>query len=223
MAEHKERSRPVRRRLSPEHRRRQLLTVAYQLLDELGPQGVKISEVAARAGVSRPLVYRFYANRTELLVAVLDDFEDALSTRFRGLVRDQEISTDAYEVAALFVHGCCDLIEERGGGVWDLLMSRSADRDVVEFADTVLQRIIEPWHAPLEAFCGQGATPTQVIADMVIRAGDVAINHWVSGHITREVAVDACVTSIAGMLIAFANTQSDESDEAAQGSMTGST
>lgn len=223
MAEHKETSRPVRRRLSPEHRRRQLLTVAYQLLDEVGPQGVKISEVAARAGVSRPLVYRFYANRTELLVAVLDDFEDALSTRFRGLVSDQKISTDAYEVAALFVHGCCDLIEERGGGVWDLLMSRSSDRDVVEFADTVLQRIIEPWHAPLEAFCGQGSTPTQVIADMVIRAGDVAINHWVSGHITREVAVDACVTSIAGMLIAFANTQSEDTDEAAQGSMTGST
>lgn len=223
MTEQKEVTRPVRRRLSPEHRRRQLLTVAYEILDEAGPQGVKISEVAARAGVSRPLVYRFYDNRTELLVGVLEDFEDALSARFRGLITDHKISNDAYEVAAHFVHGCCDLIEERGGGVWDLLMSRSSDRDVVEFADAVLQRIIEPWYASLEEFCGHGPTPTNVIADMVIRAGDVALNHWVTGHISRQVAVDACVTSIAGILIAFANLQLQDDGPRTQLSGSGST
>src|SRR5699024_2071557 len=145
---------PARRRLSPELRRRQLLTVAYEILEEAGPEGMQISEVAARAGVSRPLVYRFYANRTELLIAVLDDFESELSQYFQGLMTEDNLSEDPYEIAARCVHGCCDLIEERGGGVWDLLMSRSADREVVEFAETVLQRIIEPWYEPLEAFCG---------------------------------------------------------------------
>lgn len=207
MAETKDASRPARRRLSPELRRRQLLTVAYEILEEVGPEGMQISEVAARAGVSRPLVYRFYANRTELLIAVLDDFESELSQYFQGLMTEDNLSEDPYEIAARFVHGCCDLIEERGGGVWDLLMSRSADREVVEFAETVLQRIIEPWYEPLEAFCGQHPTPTKVIADMVVRVGDVAINNWVSGDISREVAVHACVTSIAGMLVAFANMQ----------------
>lgn len=211
MAEPNETSRPVRRRLSPEIRRKQLLTVAYEILEETGVEGMQISEVAARAGVSRPLVYRFYANRTELLIAVLEDFEKDLSQYFQGLVSDASLSEDPYEIAARFVHGCCDLIEECGGGVWDLLMSRSADRDVVEFAETVLQRIIEPWYEPLEVFCGEHPTPTKVIADMVIRVGDVAINNWVSGAVSRDVAVDACVTAIAGMLVAFANTHPTES------------
>lgn len=205
MVDTKDTSRPARRRLSPELRRRQLLTVAYEILEEVGPEGMQISEVAARAGVSRPLVYRFYANRTELLIAVLDDFENALSQHYQGLVDENALSEDPYDIAARFVHGCCDLIEERGGGVWDLLMSRSSDREVVEFAETVLERIIAPWHQPLEIFCGHHLTPTKVIADMVVRVGDVAINNWVSGNISREVAVNACVTSIAGMLIAFAN------------------
>lgn len=205
MVDTKDTSRPARRRLSPELRRRQLLTVAYEILEEVGPEGMQISEVAVRAGVSRPLVYRFYANRTELLIAVLDDFENALSLHYQGLVDENTLSEDPYDIAARFVHGCCDLIEERGGGVWDLLMSRSSDREVVEFAETVLERIIAPWHQPLEIFCGHHLTPTKVIADMVVRVGDVAINNWVSGNISREVAVNACVTSIAGMLIAFAN------------------
>lgn len=205
MADIKAAPRPSRRRLSPDLRRRQLLNVAYEILEEVGPEGMQISEVAARAGVSRPLVYRFYANRTELLIAVLDDFESALSEYYQGLMNEEALSAEPYDIAARFVHGCCDLIEERGGGVWDLLMSRSADREVVEFAEAVLERIIEPWYQPLEIFCGRHPTPTKVIADMVVRVGDVAINNWVSGNISREVAVNACVTSIAGMLVAFAN------------------
>lgn len=212
MSETNDGSPPARRRLSPELRRRQLLTVAYEILEEAGPEGMQMSEVAARAGVSRPLVYRFYANRTELLIAVLGDFESELSSNFQGLITEDTLSEDPYEIAARFVHGCCDLLEERGGGVWDLLMSRSADREVVEFAETVLQRIIEPWYEPLEVFCGEHPTPTKVIADMVVRVGDVAINSWVSGEISREVAVDACVTSIAGMLVAFANMQPRAAD-----------
>lgn len=194
-----------RQRLAPELRRQQLIRVAYRILANEGPEGMQISEVAARAGVSRPLVYRFFANRTELLVAVLDDFERSLSTRFSELVQDGAFPEDPRDIAALFVHASCDLIEERGGGVWDLLMSRSSDKEVVQFSKEILQRLMGPWTEPLGSFVGASEVPATAIADMLIAAGDVALSHWVRGQISRNVAVDACVTAIAGILVAFSS------------------
>lgn len=198
----------ARIRLAPEQRRKQLLDVAYGILDELGPQGIQISEVAIRAGVSRPLVYRFFSNSVELLNAVIEDFTNVLAERFSALTTQYDFSSDPHTIAAMFVHTCCDLIEERGGGIWDLLMSRSADREVVQFAETRINELMLPWYEPLEAFCGSSPTPAPVIADMLVRVGDVALNNWVTGRISRDTAVTTCVTSIAGMLIAFSTQQS---------------
>lgn len=205
MGEYEGQSAPARQRLSPERRRNQLIQVAYRILTEDGPEGMQISEVASRAGVSRPLVYRFFGNRTELLVAVLDDFERSLSERFQALVESDDLPYDARESASKFVHACCDLIDERGGGVWDLLMSRSTERDVVQFAQEVLKRIMAPWLDLLAAFCTQSQVPPKIIADMLVGAGDVALHHWVHGRIPREVAVDACVSAISGILISFSS------------------
>lgn len=211
MGEHDGHTVPPRQRLSPERRRNQLIQAAYRILAEEGPEGMQISEVAARAGVSRPLVYRFFSNRTQLLVAVLDDFERSLSARFRELAQGGEMPEDPRDMAAKFVHSTCDLIEERGGGVWDLLMSRSSDREVAQFSQEVLDRVMEPWYASLTAFCGHSNVPAKVIADMLIAAADVALHHWVHGRISREITVDACVTSIAGILISFASIQGNSS------------
>lgn len=194
-----------RQRLSPDRRIEQLLDVAYRILSVDGPEGVQISEVAQQANVSRPLVYRFFANRTELLVAVLDDFERALSSRFQALVTGDSLPEDPREIAAMFVHCSCDLIEERGGGAWDLLMSRSTDKDVVAFSQKVLSRVMAPWYPLLEAYCSASQVPASVIADMLVAAGDTALHNWVHGRMSREVAVEACVRAISGILLAFRN------------------
>lgn len=197
----------TRQRLSSDKRREQLIDVAYRILTESGPEGMQISEVALRAGVSRPLVYRFFKNRTELLVAVLDDFERSLSARFRELLSDGTEMTDARSIAKLFVQAACDLIEERGGGAWDLLMSRSTDPEVVDFSKAVVQRLMAPWVQMLAQFLGNSIVPAQVVSSMLVAAGDTALYHWVRGEISREVAVDACVAAITGILMSFVNQQ----------------
>ena len=194
----------TRQRLSSDKRREQLIDVTYQILTESGPEGIQISEVASRASVSRPLVYRFFANRTELLVAVLDDFERSLSSRFQALLQDEATSlTDVREIATLFVQAACDLIEERGGGAWDLLMSRSTDPEVVGFSKAVVQRLMAPWVELLGQFLGASIVPAAVVSSMLVAAGDTALYHWVRGEISRDVAVDACVAAIGGIMQAF--------------------
>lgn len=198
----------LRQRLSSDKRREQLVNVAYEILTQSGPEGMQISEVAARAGVSRPLVYRFFANRTELLVAVLDDFERSLSGRFAELLSSDTSMTDARAIATLFVQASCELIEERGGGAWDLLMSRSTDPEVVDFSKAVVRRLMAPWVELLAAFLGDSVVPASVVSGMLVAAGDTALHHWVRGEISRDVAVDACVAAITGILMAFVSTNS---------------
>jgi AcrR family transcriptional regulator len=50
-------------------RRDQLLTAAIQLFDERGFQSVGLGDVAEAAGIVRTGVYRYFTNKTELLVA----------------------------------------------------------------------------------------------------------------------------------------------------------
>ncbi|MBI4515992.1 MAG: TetR/AcrR family transcriptional regulator [Deltaproteobacteria bacterium] len=103
----------ARTRLSPDERRRQLLQVAAELMTQRGIDAVQFAEVAAAAGVTRQLVYRFFPSRQALIMAVLEDFAGELTQRFgRGAARSIPGSLD--EVTRVFVEAVCDTIEARG-------------------------------------------------------------------------------------------------------------
>ena len=69
-------------RLWAADRRKQLLGVAARLLAQEGLDGVRIPDVAAEAGVTRPVV-RHFSNRQAILVGVLEDFGATLQERGR--------------------------------------------------------------------------------------------------------------------------------------------
>src|SRR5262245_51630160 len=97
-----------RRRLAPLERRQELLRVAAHLLTRRGVDGLQFGEVAAAAGVTRPLVYRFFPSRQALIVAVLEDYAEDLTGRFaRGALRS---SGSLDEITRVFVEAVCDII-----------------------------------------------------------------------------------------------------------------
>ncbi|MFF8830110.1 TetR/AcrR family transcriptional regulator [Streptomyces sp. NPDC015131] len=74
---------PAYRRLSVEERRTQLLGVALSLFAHRAPEDVSLDDVAEAAGVSRPLVYRYFAGgKQELYEAALRSAADALELCF---------------------------------------------------------------------------------------------------------------------------------------------
>ncbi|MEI7034651.1 TetR/AcrR family transcriptional regulator [Streptomyces pratensis] len=71
------------RRLSVEKRRAQLLLAALGLFAHRAPDEVSLDEVAAAAGVSRPLVYRYFpGGRQQLYEAALGSAADELKLCF---------------------------------------------------------------------------------------------------------------------------------------------
>ncbi len=88
---------PVRRRLSPEARRNQLLDCARDIILNQGLSTLTMEILAQEAGVSNPLIYKYFATRLqilqELLIREYGTFRDSVTqnlsevTTYRDAVR----------------------------------------------------------------------------------------------------------------------------------------
>ncbi|MFE7648853.1 TetR/AcrR family transcriptional regulator [Streptomyces phaeoluteigriseus] len=72
----------VRRRMGVEERRQQLIGVALELFARRSPDEVSIDEIAAAAGISRPLVYHYFPGKLSLYEAALQRASEDLASRF---------------------------------------------------------------------------------------------------------------------------------------------
>jgi AcrR family transcriptional regulator len=66
-----------------EERRQQLIGVALELFSQRSPDDVSIDEIAAAAGISRPLVYHYFPGKLSLYEAALRRAAEDLAGRFR--------------------------------------------------------------------------------------------------------------------------------------------
>ncbi|WP_225822975.1 TetR/AcrR family transcriptional regulator [Streptomyces naphthomycinicus] len=65
-----------------EERRQQLIGVALDLFSRRSPDEVSIDEIAAAAGISRPLVYHYFPGKLSLYEAALKRAAEELASRF---------------------------------------------------------------------------------------------------------------------------------------------
>ncbi|WP_062206671.1 TetR/AcrR family transcriptional regulator [Streptomyces sp. NBRC 109706] len=83
MTGHPEPRVPAYRRLTVDERRAQLITTAQRLFARSAPEEVSLDEVARQAGVSRPLVYRYFpGGKQQLYEAALRNAADQLKHCF---------------------------------------------------------------------------------------------------------------------------------------------
>jgi AcrR family transcriptional regulator len=76
------------RHLEPGHRqlrREELLLAALDAIRRVGPDA-SMDAMAAEAGITKPILYRYFGDRDGLIAAVADRFADALVTRLEGVL-----------------------------------------------------------------------------------------------------------------------------------------
>ncbi|MFI7008196.1 TetR/AcrR family transcriptional regulator [Streptomyces sp. NPDC050145] len=101
----------VRRRLGVEERRRQLIEVALDLFSNRSPDEVSIDEIAAAAGISRPLVYHYFPGKLSLYEAALQRAAQDLAERFEE-PQDGPLGARLLRVMSRFF----DFVDEHGPG-----------------------------------------------------------------------------------------------------------
>ncbi|MFE2941394.1 TetR/AcrR family transcriptional regulator [Streptomyces sp. NPDC059255] len=101
----------VRRRMAVEERKRQLIGVALELFSRRSPEDVSIDEIAAAAGISRPLVYHYFPGKQSLYEAALRRAADELAARFLE-PREGPLGARLHRVMERFF----DFVDEHGPG-----------------------------------------------------------------------------------------------------------
>ena len=174
----------VRTRLNPEERQQQLLRVTSDIIATDGVDNVRIPYVAAAAGVTRPVVYKFFPNRHELIKGVLEDFREDYTRRVPDV--DQPNDVDIATTARAFIDAACDTIEARGSGGWQLLRSVGPDQEITAISKEFRRQLVQPWLAPLRALTGVGEDEAFALADVMVSGAGEILQRWIDGDFSRQ-------------------------------------
>lgn len=111
----------TRRRVSREERRRRLLAAADELFGSEGYRKTEVEELAARAGVTKPMLYRhFPGGKAEIFMAVLDVH---INTLLRSLWEAMGSSSDPRHRLQYGLRAYLKFAEENTAGFHMLIYS----------------------------------------------------------------------------------------------------
>ena len=178
---------------SAERRRRQLTRVASHLIETDGVDAVQMERIAELAGCSRPLVYRYFHGRDELLAAVLGHFEDSLDE-----VLDVTLQARGWEAlshgsgggtaAVQLLSSIWDCVAECGLGGWVLRTTADLNPNLRDRLRVSFDRFDQRWMEPMTA---GGLTELQ--ASLVFRAAAAMVTEllrrWRAGTLDRDAAI----------------------------------
>lgn len=173
-------------RMPPEKRRAQILDAATALILETGHSGCTLEQVAKAAGVSTPLIYKYFGNRDELIAALLErEFSELRGHGLDSVPKDMPVD----RVAGLTIERALRYYDERG----PILRLLSADPAVAEMAkrsnrasranttDYFVRRSIEEYGVPADV--------ATVAVTMVVNAPI----HSVSYLARQEIPIDRTI------------------------------
>jgi len=148
--------------MSGKERREQLLDIGRRLFAERGFEGTAIEEVAAQAGVSKPVVYEHFGGKEGLYAVVVDREVERLlatTTRILGEARTREDFETAAVALLRYIEDNADgfriLVRDSppgsGSGTFSSLISDIASQVEYILGDVLKARGYDPKHAPMYA------------------------------------------------------------------------
>ena len=191
-----------RRRLPAAARRDQMLDVAAELVAEGGTEAITMEGVAARAGVSKALGYRYFGNAEELLLALHEREMAEVGARVTAAMAAVTTFEDTIRAS---LTAWLDLLVERGAVITGLMQARPVSGPV--------ERQSREIHASVSEFYGSkgaeafGLTPrTATAAASILLSGlDGLMDCWVNRKMPRRELIDIYTTMCVGAMQALAD------------------
>lgn len=163
VSDHSEAAAPVRRRLSADERRRQLVAIGLAKIVETPIQDLSMDDIAAEAGISRGLLFHYFPTKTDFYLACIaaagrrmlrttapdEDLpgEQQVEMTTRLMVEQIERRRDFY-LALVHGHGVAD---PRVSEVMDSVRQGSTDRVVAALGLPARQHdVVRAWWAYTE-------------------------------------------------------------------------
>ncbi len=161
-------------RLDRDSRKDMLLDVAAEIALSEGPDAVSMEAIAERAGVSRPLVYKHYANREEILGAV---YRRSARQVHREMVAEVEAATSVEAMFRALVHGALSRATDRGP-VFAVLRTGSWTREVRRDQRERDGRTASAFSARVVEELGADPHRARPVVSLLLATIDVVLTQW---------------------------------------------
>lgn len=191
---------PPRTRLPRKEREQQILDIAHTRFAEHGYGAVTMDEVAAAAGVTKPLLYAYFGNKERLYSACMERSGEAMLTAVGAAVASAagpaEALRDGLKAFFAFVDGDRDawrvLFDETlpAGGELALAVGEYRDRLLALVAQTQLQLIPEQNRE-------RAATEVEALSNALLGASEALARWWLrTGALPASEAADLLVATV---------------------------
>ena len=186
-----------------QRRRLQFLRVAATILTDEGPDAVRIPRVAEISGVTRPSVYKYFANRQELLLGVLDELDRGLQDALDILlVSDWSDPLAKMQDVVLQISEC---LESWGPGAWRLLYRGGPDQETRLRGRHIVSKFTGPAQQQLMIITGASDRRAQRYIELLAAVVDTSISIWMEGRCTRDEAFEMIQEGCRSLIFALSS------------------
>jgi AcrR family transcriptional regulator len=190
----------VRSRLSRDDRMEQTLEVAHGLFAERGYAAVKMDEIAAAVGVTKPLLYNYFGNKERLYITCMERAGDALTAIVSEAVAATESPADALGAG---VHAFFTFLDT-DRAAWAVLFDETlpASGEVAERVAQYRGRILAFVSASMEAQLPERSraaarTEIEALSTALLGAAEALARWWLRTEaLSAEQAAELLVATV---------------------------
>jgi AcrR family transcriptional regulator len=186
----------ARLRMTGPQRREQLLEVGRKLFAEKGFEGTSVEEIAAKAGVSKPVVYEHFGGKEGLYAVVVDREIRTLLDGITGALRTQTTSRGLLEAAALAL---LDYVEGSTDGFRILVRDSPAGQSTGSFASLISDVASQVEHLLAAEFKSRKLDPktAPIYAQMLVGMVALTGQWWLDSRKFKKADVAAHLVNLA--------------------------
>jgi AcrR family transcriptional regulator len=183
---------PRRQRLQPSRRRRLLENAAARLFGERGYDGTTLTDIAAAANVTKPMVYRHFDSKKTLYLALLEKHREDLP-RFA----EQAAASPPESRLETLLDTWLRYVQEHGYAWKMIFRDTSGDAQIQAFRGEVQDRARQVMATLVQSESAATAEEVEPLAEF-LRSGGAGLALWWLEHpeVPRQ-AVLAALTRIA--------------------------
>ena len=157
--------------------RRKILEKTWHLLEKRKGQGVKISDIARAAGISRQAVYLHFGSRAELLIATARYVDEVKKIDER--LQSMNTAVGGLQALENYVEFWGNYLPEVYGLAKALLAVRETDQDAAAAWDDRMEALRQGWHTVINCLVRDGLlarewTPNQAV-DIALAITSVSV------------------------------------------------
>ncbi|WP_233969923.1 TetR/AcrR family transcriptional regulator [Pectobacterium versatile] len=187
----------ARQRLSREERHIQLIKAAWQIIREEGTEALTLGHLAERAGVTKPVVYDHFTNRSGLLAALYKEYDARQTAIMDDIIRNTEPVLD--KLASVIATSYIDCVLLQGREMPNVMAALTGTPELEQIRQEYDATFTEKCRNLFAPFCA-GKPPHDAALRAMLGSAEGLSYAAVKGIITEQQAKDELFHVIVAMV-----------------------